>query len=51
MTTPNHIELLPISELVALLTQLPEGVDPEFDNAYQELEREFAERRLTFGNR
>ena len=50
MTTTNHTEILPICELLSLLERLPDGVDPEFDNAYQELDREFAERRLTYVN-
>jgi hypothetical protein len=33
-------------DLISLLEQFPENVDPEFDNDYQELEREFAELRF-----
>jgi hypothetical protein len=46
--TSNPTEHLPIPELVALLANISEGIDPEFDNTYEELEREFAATRLTF---
>lgn len=49
-TTTNHIDHMTIKELIAILSNIPEGVDPDFDNTFQELEREFAERRLSFGN-
>ena len=49
-TTSNHTERLPIPELIAMLANIPEGIDPEFDNKYEELEREFAALRLTFSN-
>jgi hypothetical protein len=36
--------------LVSLLDELSAGCDPEFDATYEDLDREFAERRLHFGN-
>ena len=36
--------------LVSLLDELSAGCDPEFDAAYEELDREFAELRLQFGS-
>ncbi len=36
-------------QLASLLDDLAAGCDPEFDAAYEELDREFAERRLWFG--
>jgi hypothetical protein len=35
--------------LASLLDELSAGCDPDFDAAYDDLEREFAERRLRFG--
>ena len=35
-------------ELTELLDELSAGCDPDFDAGYEELEREFAERRLHF---
>jgi hypothetical protein len=42
-----HAESL---RLLSLLDDLPAGCDPDFDTAYDDLEREFAELRLHFGN-
>jgi hypothetical protein len=39
-----------IARLNAFLDQFPSGIDPEFDESNDELERQFAELRLTFGN-
>jgi hypothetical protein len=39
-----------IFQLVSLLDELSAGCDPDFDAAYEELDREFAERRLHLGN-
>jgi hypothetical protein len=50
MKAIDHSQPRTVVELTSLLEQFPESLDPEFDNDYQELEREFAERRLTFGN-
>jgi hypothetical protein len=50
MTTSTQTETRPLIELLALLAQFPEGCDPAFDDAYEELDREFAALRLTFGN-
>ncbi len=36
--------------LVSLLDEMSAGCDPDFDAANEELEREFAELRLRFGN-
>lgn len=40
------------TSLCTLISRLEDraGCDPEFDAAYEELESEFAERRLSFGN-
>jgi hypothetical protein len=43
-----HAESL---RLASLLEELSAGCDPDFDTAYDDLEREFAELRLQFGNR
>lgn len=48
----RHVQI-PIStnqHLLALLDQFPTNCDPEFDNDYEELERQFAELRLTLNN-
>jgi hypothetical protein len=37
-----------IGHLLALFEELPSGCDPDFDNAAEELERQFAELRLSF---
>ncbi len=50
MTTYAQTDTRSLTELIALIEQFPEGCDPDFDNGYDELEREFAERRLTLGN-
>lgn len=39
-----------IGLITAHLDQLPGGCDPDFDNGLEELEREFAELRLQFGD-
>jgi len=39
-----------ISHFVRQLDDLAAGCDPDFDNAHEELERDFAERRLHFTN-
>jgi hypothetical protein len=39
-----------IVHLVSLLDELSAGCDSEFDAAYDDLEREFAEARLQHGN-
>ena len=38
------------SHLAILLDELSVGCDPDFDAFYDDLEREFAELRLHFGN-
>lgn len=45
----HHLES-PLStlELSQILDELSAGCEPEFDAFYEELEREFAERRLHF---
>jgi hypothetical protein len=49
MTTFNHSRFTDtIGHLGALLDQFPAGCDPEFDDGLEELERQFAELRLTF---
>jgi hypothetical protein len=37
--------------LARLLDDMSAGCDPDFDAAYDDLEREFAELRLQFGDR
>jgi hypothetical protein len=37
------------SRILALLDQFPECCDPDFDAGLEELEREFAELRLQYG--
>jgi hypothetical protein len=41
---------LSTGDLACLLDDLSAGCDPEFDSLYEELEREFAERRLHFSS-
>jgi hypothetical protein len=36
--------------LASLLDELSAGCDPDFDAAYEELDREFAEARVQLGN-
>ncbi len=36
--------------MAVLLDQFPSGVDPDFDDAEEELERQFAELRLTLNH-
>jgi hypothetical protein len=36
-------------QLTALIEDLSAGLDPDFDTTFDDLEREFAELRLTFG--
>jgi hypothetical protein len=50
MTTSTQTQTASLTDLLAQLTQFPEGCDPDFDNVHEELEREFAARRLTFAN-
>ncbi len=35
-------------QLIALLDEFPDTCDSEFDDSHEELERQFAELRLTF---
>lgn len=37
-------------QLAALIEELSAGCDPDFDADLEELERQFAEQRMTFGN-
>ena len=39
-----------LAEFIRHLDDLAAGCDPDFDGAYIELEREFAERRLSFSD-
>jgi len=51
MTTFNHHANDSISNLIATLDRYAEaGIDPAFDTEMEELERQFAELRLTFGH-
>ena len=50
MTTLNQTQPRDAIELIDLIQQFPEGCDPAFDNAYEELEREYAALRLTFSD-
>jgi hypothetical protein len=51
MTTFNHNATDSISSLIETLDRYAEaGIDPAFDTEMEELERQFAELRLTFGH-
>jgi len=51
MTTFNHYANDSISDLIDTLDRYAEaGIDPAFDTGMDELERQFAELRLTFGH-
>lgn len=51
MTTFNQYAKDNVSDLIATLDRYVEaGIDPAFDTEMEELERQFAEIRLTFGN-
>ncbi len=39
-----------LSDFIRQLDDLAAGCDPDFDAAYRELEREFAEHRLSFSD-
>lgn len=45
--TQTHASLF---DLASQLDELSAGCDPDFDAGYEQLDREFAERRLQFGN-
>ena len=50
MTTFNHYANDSLCDLIAKLDASAEaGIDPAFDAEMEELERQFAELRLTFG--
>lgn len=47
----NHHQSLSDCQLITILTDLSDaGCDRDFDAVYDDLEREFAERRLSLGN-
>ena len=46
----NFESPLSTPDLTRLLEDMSAGCDPEFDFVYEELEREFAERRFHFNN-
>jgi hypothetical protein len=46
----NHHDSLSNSQLITLLEDLSAGCDRDFDTVYDDLEREFAERRLQLGH-
>ncbi|MDX2059676.1 MAG: hypothetical protein SFV24_17830 [Gemmatimonadales bacterium] len=49
MTTFDHYASDSLSSLIAGIDRYPEaGIDPDFDGDPEELERQFAELRLTF---
>jgi len=51
MNTVNHYANESISDLIAKLDAFAEpGIDPAFDLEMEELERQFAEIRLTFSH-
>ena len=51
MYTHDHTQLSTVPRLTESLERFAEaGIDPAYDAEYEELEREFAEIRLTFGN-
>jgi hypothetical protein len=37
-------------DLIQRLEEFPAGCDPDFDSEFEELEREFAELRMTFNH-
>jgi hypothetical protein len=41
--------IMSVSALLAKFDEFSAGCDPDFDNELEMLEREFAERRFTFG--
>jgi hypothetical protein len=48
----SHDQTFPISDMTTLLgrfDEIPAGCDPDFDADLEELERQFAELRITFG--
>jgi hypothetical protein len=51
MTTFNHYATDSLPSLIAILDRFAEaGIDPAFDTDMEELERQFAELRFTFGH-
>ncbi len=47
----NHYESLSDNELITLIDDMYDaGCDPAFDAVYDDLKREFAERRFQFSN-
>jgi hypothetical protein len=48
MTPFSQTQTSSIERLLSLLDQFPDCCDPDFDNDAEELERQFAELRLTF---
>lgn len=48
MTTHAQTQTSSLTQLIAQLALFPESCDPDFDNETEELERQFAELRLTF---
>lgn len=51
MTKLNHYTGHSLLSLTSTLNRLAEaGIDPAFDSEMEELERQFAEIRLTFGH-
>jgi hypothetical protein len=50
MQTLQNTSSSSIFQLASLLDELSAGCDPDFDAAYEELDREFAERRCQLGN-
>jgi hypothetical protein len=49
MQVNSHI-FSTVFNLIESINELSAGCDPDFDTAYEELERQYAELRLTFGN-
>jgi hypothetical protein len=51
MNTFNYYSRDSLSDLIATLNRYAEaGIDPAFDTGIEELERQYAELRLTFGH-
>ncbi len=51
MTTLNHNASEDISSLITVIDRYADaGIDPAFDSDFEELERQFAEIRLTFSH-
>lgn len=48
MNSHDHTSVSDIATLLSRFDDLHAGCDPDFDSGFEELERQFAELRLTF---